>query len=85
MFISKELNMTQKHTAKKLAVGKYLYRGYQIVRASDYYDSDYVHWNIGNWEVCPLTGTEGWSYNDSANTLSDAKWLIDSCEDRKVV
>lgn len=76
--------MTKKHKAKKLAVGEYLYKGYRIIRASDHYNSDYVHWNVGKWEVCPVTGIGEWSYNDSTNTLSDAKWMIDRYEDKKV-
>ena len=62
--------------ATRIQAGEYLYRGYHIVRASDHYDSTYVHWNISQWEENSLTGGDWYTF-DSTNTLADAKWIVD--------
>jgi len=84
MLINKGKKMTHKHTAKKISKGEYLYRGYTIYRGSDYDNVRYVYWSIQALRICPITKKEYWDSTDAANTLADAKLIVDGYEDRKV-
>ena len=57
------------HKAKKLDAGRYQYRGYEIFNAKSY--AGYTVWNIS---------PEGEGPCDAANTLSQAKAMIDGWE-----
>lgn len=55
------------HTAKRIWAGKYEYRGYEIEDMTAH--SEYTLWNIRHLSED--------SAHDAANTLKDAKALID--------
>tara|TARA_Y100001938_G_scaffold139856_1_gene207276 strand:+ start:59 stop:304 length:246 start_codon:yes stop_codon:yes gene_type:complete len=71
-----------KHRAKKIYLEGYLYRGYVIQRRQE----DYVYWSIGetvdhlgNYKE-PTEKSDFYSvhWHDAADTLRDAKYLIDT-------
>ena len=67
----------KQHTATKIQIGEYIYRGHHILRASDHYDSNYIHWNITNKVSCKYTGLDSFYTGDSTNTLAEAKDMVD--------
>ena len=61
---------TRKHSAKRLATGHYVYRGYEIEDVS--FDAGYTMWAISVQNTrAPF---------EAANTLRDAKEMIDHWE-----
>jgi hypothetical protein len=57
--------------AKRIIAGEYLYRGYRIEKRLD----GSVYWSIGEWQDNAIGGV--WYWFDAADTLVDAKWIVD--------
>jgi len=62
--------------AKKIDRGLYEYRGFSIENMKDRAGARYTFWNIAK---IPTGGDvyDAYEAEDSANTLSQAKWFID--------
>lgn len=58
------------YSAKRVSKGDYTYRGYQVEEVGQYGDTP----NIAQWNIRSLDEDHA---HDSANTLTDAKNLID--------
>lgn len=57
--------------ATRIQAGEYLYRCHRIEKRLD----GYVYWSIGEWQDNVLGGR--WYWFDAADTLADAKWVVD--------
>ena len=66
-----KLSVSKKHTAKKIAAGRYEYRGAEIYQEKDIMDF---------WNITPRGET---GPTDATNTLGQAKEMVDMYEDNK--
>jgi len=60
------------HSAKKITTGEYEYRGYHVEEVGQYGDTP----NISQWNITHTASGET-AAHDAANTLKDAKAMID--------